>query len=199
MASIIPSDSWRTFVKRRLRLSALLLTCAVVITQSVWALPDDVKQIANISSRQHVYDMNTKTTTFIGDVVFLQGSLKINADKLVYYGKESAKPGMSDHIIATGKPARFRQIPKVGSAPVTAIANRLEYAIQAETLFLVDNASLDQDGSSMTGNRIEYDVKQAMVKASGKKPSTSPANGRVRVIIPPKALDSKNDNQNKDN
>lgn len=159
---------------------------AVLAISQAFALPDDAEQRSEIVADQNVFDFKTRTTTFYGNVVFQQGSLKINADKLIYYGKfDTDNPSATDKIVATGKPARFQQTPRLDAEPVKAVANRLEYAVKAETLFLIDDASLDQDGSSLSGNRIEYDVKKAVVKATGKKDNKG-EDGRVRMVIPPK-------------
>ncbi len=161
-----------------------------------FALPDDSQQKSEIVADYNVFDFKSRTTTFYGSVVFQQGSLIINADKLIYYGKlESDDSETTDKIVATGNPARFQQTPKADMAPVKAIANTLEYSIKAETLFLIDNASLNQDGSSLSGNRIEYDVQKAVVKAQGST-STKGDDGRVRMVIPPKKLQSQ-DKQHK--
>lgn len=153
-----------------------------------FALPEDSAQDMDIYSDTYEFDFQNSTTTFIGNVILNQGSLKINADKIVYFGKlENGKAAGSGKIVATGKPARFQQTPKVDTLPVTAIANRLEYSIKNETLFLIEDASLDQDGTSLSGNRIEYDVKRALVKASSKI-RTFENEGRVRLVIPPKTF-----------
>ncbi len=168
--------------------AAFLLLLTTLLGAHAYALPNDSQQRSEIVADHNVFDFKSRTTTFFGNVVFTQGSLKIEADKLVYYGKfESENPENTDRIIATGAPAHFQQIPKIGMPPVKAVANTLEYAVKDETLFLIDNAALDQDGSSLSGNRIEYDVKQAVVKASGRNTTTG-TDGRVRMVIPPKKL-----------
>ncbi len=180
----------RYFVKNT---SATAFAAALLSSSYSFALPDDAQQKSEIIADYNVFDFKSRTTTFYGSVVFQQGSLIINADKLIYYGKlESDDSETTDKIVATGKPARFQQTPKVDMAPVTAIANTLEYSVKAETLFLIDNASLNQDGSSLSGNRIEYDVQKAVVKAQGST-STKGDNGRVRMVIPPKKLQPKDE------
>lgn len=164
-----------------------------------WALPDDARQDMSILADGYVFDVQSSTTTFQGNVILQQGSLTINAEKLVYYGKfDSENPQSSDKIVATGKPAKFQQVPKVNTAPVNAVANRLEYSVKNETLFLIDNASLDQDGSSLSGNRIEYDVKRALVRANGKH-NAEGEGGRIRMVIPPKKLETIEEKENTKN
>ncbi len=184
----------RTFVTpfgaaRLFPFSAFLFSAlAAFLCTHAYALPNDAQQRSEIVADHNVFDFKTRTTTFFGNVIFTQGSLKIEADKLVYYGKfDSDNPENTDRIVATGAPARFQQTPKVGMPPVKAVANTLEYAVKNETLFLIDEAALDQDGSSLSGNRIEYDVKKAVVKASGRDTQRG-SDGRVRMVIPPKKL-----------
>lgn len=153
------------------------------------ALPEDSKQNMDIQADTYEFDFQRSTTTFQGNVSLKQGSLQIQADTLVYYGKfEEGKSLGAGKIIATGEPAKFRQKPNMDAEPVNAIANRLEYSVKDETLFLIDNASLDQDGTSLSGSRIEYDVKQALVKASGGTATKDGDQERVRMVIPPKTL-----------
>lgn len=160
------------------------------IPTASFALPDDARQNMSISADDYIFNVKTSTTTFVGNVVLQQGSLKINANKIVYYGKfDSDNPSTTDKIVATGKPARFQQTPKINTAPVVAQADRLEYSVKDESLFLINNASLDQDGSSLRGDRIEYDVQKALVRASGNQKRDND-NGRIRMVIPPKKLGS---------
>lgn len=173
-----------------IQLKVIFISLMMYTVTNAWALPDDDTQTMFIDADTHEFDIRAGTTTFLGNVVLQQGSLKINANKVVYYGKfEKGQADSAKKIVATGNPARFEQTPKIDSPPVTAVANTLEYSASQETLFLIDNASLDQDGTSLSGNRIEYDVKKALVKAGGKT-SADGKKERVRMVIPPKTLES---------
>jgi lipopolysaccharide transport periplasmic protein LptA len=149
----------------------------------VIGLPDDRFQDLNISADRAELDDQSGTTTYAGRVIVVQGSMKITAERVVIHGRNDSY----SHVVATGSPARLSQIPNIGQEPVTAQANRLEYRITDETLFLIDNAAFKQEGTSLSGNRIEYDVKKAVVKAGGNTNSTT-SDRRVRMVIPPKAL-----------
>ena len=87
-------------------------------------------------------------------------------------------------MIAHGSPAQYQQQPSTQEGKVIARANTLEYRIAEESLHLIDGASLQQEGTSLKGSRIEYDVRQSVVKASG----SNQRNERVQMVIPPKAL-----------
>ncbi len=147
------------------------------------ALPNDRFQDLSIQADSAELDDQNGTTTYAGKVIVEQGSMKITAAKVIIYGRNDNY----SMVVATGKPARLSQIPKKGQEAVTAQANRLEYRITDETLFLIDNAAFKQEGTSLSGNRIEYDVKRAVVKAGGKS-DASGDDRRVKMVIPPKAL-----------
>ncbi len=159
----------------------LLVTC--LFSSAVLALPDDRLQDLSIQADSAELDDLNGTTTYAGSVIVQQGSMKIRADRVVIYGRNDSYT----KVVADGKPARMSQIPELGQEPVTAQANRLEYRITDETLFLIDNAAFKQEGTSLSGNRIEYDVKKAVVKAGGKAAAQGD-NKRVKMVIPPKAL-----------
>lgn len=144
-------------------------------------LPGDRLQDLSIQADSAELDDQNGTTTYAGDVIVEQGSMKIRADKVIIYGRNDSY----SRVVATGSPARLSQIPKQGQEPVTAQANRLEYQITDETLYLIEDAAFRQEGTSLSGNRIEYDVKKSVVKAGGK---SSDSDRRVKMVIPPRAL-----------
>lgn len=169
---------------RRTRCALILVSLSIgFFNHNILALPDDSQQRLTLEARSAEFDEANGITTYIGDVVMAQGSMKIEADKLVIYGElDSAK-----RVLATGNPARFQQQPSVTAQTVKAVANRLDYKVSDETLVLTGNASLEQEGNSLKSGRIEYDVKKSLVKAgSDKKQGTS--EDRVRMVIPPKNL-----------
>lgn len=176
------------FAPRRFRLGALLLCSSFGLSLAHYAhsLPSDSDQELTLEAVSAEFDEARGMTTYSGQVVMQQGSMIIRADKLVIFGKLDS----ASKVIATGKPAKFQQTAKVDAQPVKASANKLEYEVNKETLVLVGNAALDQEGSSLKSNQIEYDVKKALVKA-GSKPNDTSGDGRVRMVIPPKVLKAK--------
>lgn len=174
----------------------LLLICSLpsaLIAPQLAALPDDAEQELYIEAETFKADGNAGTMTYSGSVIMRQGSMSIRADELVIQGEvERESVQRVKTVIARGKPAQFQQTPSAGSAPVTAKALQLEYQISDKWLLLQGKASLDQEGLSLSGNRIEYDVKKSLVKAN-KATGTTSTNERVRVVFPPKVLESAED------
>ncbi|WP_018013859.1 lipopolysaccharide transport periplasmic protein LptA [Teredinibacter turnerae] len=185
-----PLSTFCAVLPGRALLCAAMLACTAMPAD---ALPDDRLQDLSISADSAELDDLNGTTTYAGSVIVEQGSMKIRAEKVVIYGRKDTY----SRVVATGTPARLSQVPKPGQEPVTARANRMEYQITSETLILLDNAAFRQEGTSLSGNRIEYDVKKAVVRAGGKADAEGD-DRRVRMVIPPKAL-SKEDEQPADN
>ncbi|SMF54145.1 lipopolysaccharide export system protein LptA [Alteromonadaceae bacterium Bs31] len=181
---------FRTYTSSFAMAKAPVLTLLLFLSSHGQALPDDRLQNLLIQADSAELDDLNGTTTYAGAVIVEQGSMKIRAEKVVIYGRNDSY----SKVVAVGKPAYMSQIPKVGQQAVTAQANRLEYRITDETLFLIDNAAFKQEGTSLSGNRIEYDVRKAVVKAGGKS-SAQGRDKRVKMVIPPKALSGNEDNQ----
>lgn len=158
------------------KLVTLMLSVNIAV---VLALPNDSEQEIKFQADRFEMDDSSKTQTYLGSVEMEQGSLKISADKVVIHrdGKRTSR------IIATGQPARYSQIAQPGEDPIVAKARRMEYDIVGKTLHLIEDASIVQKGTSLTGNRINYDVKKALVKAEGNQ--NGGTDSRVRMIIPP--------------
>ena len=157
------------------RLTAIVLP---LLTGQALALPDDAEQDLLLEAETLVYDELKGTLTYSGAVTMQQGSLKINADEVIIYGNIDR----ATRVRATGQPARFEQTPNIDTMPVTANAHELDYDVHLKTLVLNGDAKLTQEGSSLSGNRIEYDVINAVVKAGSNEKN------RVKMVIPPKAL-----------
>lgn len=161
-------------------LSALVVMLWVLNASSALALPSDREQSITIQSDSAERDEAKGTTTYAGNVLMQQGSMRIDAEKVVIFNTRSKVT----KIIATGEPARYQQKPSEAEGLVVAQARSIEYNIAQETLHLVDNAALQQEGTSLSGNRIDYDVKQSVVKAGSDAQETE----RVRMVIPARAL-----------
>lgn len=151
------------------------------------ALESDRNKPITITSNEAERDEIKGTTTYSGEVVMEQGSMRIDADTVVIHNTREKVT----KIIALGKPARYQQKPNDSEGLVIAEANTLEYSLETESLHLIESASLKQEGTSLSGNRIDYDVRKSVVKAGSGKSATE----RVRMVIPPKALNNEKDKE----
>ncbi len=181
-----PSDNrYKTVLHR----AVTVLLCSLTLLpplSPVWALESDRNQPITIDADTAERDELAGTITYSGNVQMAQGSMRIDADKIIIYNNKDKVT----KIIARGKPAQYQQQPSEDVGKVIAKAHTIEYRIDQESLRLIKEASLQQEGTSLSGTRIEYDVRKSVVKASGNQNQQE----RVRMVIPPKALNTKRDN-----
>lgn len=167
------------------RLHYSLIITGIFVSAYAFALPSDSEQDLLLEAETLEYNEPSGTITYSGDVLMQQGSMKIHADKVIIHGNIDR----ATRVVAIGKPAQFEQTPQEGEEPVQARANELEYMVSNKSLLLQGDASLKQEGTSLSGNRIEYDVQHSVVKA-GSLQQGSDDKKRVRMVIPPKLLES---------
>lgn len=163
-----------------------LLLCATIGMLSVHAhaLPNDKEQPIHISANSAKLDRKQRTATYSGEVTLKQGSLEISADQITIHTNTDDKV---EKMEARGKPARYQQQPAENQAPITAQANSIRYTLTNEQLLLLENAFLEQqNGASISGNRIDYDIRKEIMKAAGKKDAEQPQ--RIEIIIPPQSI-----------
>jgi lipopolysaccharide export system protein LptA len=159
------------------RITRAALVALMLVASYATALQEDRELPIQIESDRAERDEKAGTTIYIGNVELVQGSLKMLADRLELYNRED---NQLERIVAFGTPAYVEQKPAPDKAVIKARGNTIRYFVTEERLQLEKNASIDQDGSVVSSNLIDYYVKDELVKASG-------AEERVRVVIPPRA------------
>lgn len=155
----------------------IFISCCLI--SYVHALPEDRSQPIHITSNTAIKDDQKGITVYQGDVKVDQGTMKIRADKVTFYLKDKK----IIKVVAEGQPARFEQQPARNQTLVRARATMLEYVLSKRTVLLLDNAHLEQDGASITGDRITHNLTTARTKADSEK------NGPVITIIPVEQLE----------
>ena len=163
----------------------LALSLLLLFGTEVLALSSDKEQPIQVEADGMEIDEGKGVTTYSGNVVVIQGSIKLKADKVFVYQSE----GNTDRLEAEGKPAYFQQRPDGKSEDVKGNASRIEYNTNSELLYMIGNAVLyPGDGHKLTSQRITYDRVKAVMKAGaavagGKKAVKS---GRVKTILAPR-------------
>lgn len=160
----------------------ILCICTLIsllYSSRMLALESDAEQSIVIDSDTATYDDATELSTYTGNVISVQGSIKVNSDKLVVH----FKGGEAEKLVFTGNPAKFKQTPSPGAEDITGEALIGEFYPKRNLLVLITNATVWQGSGAYSSNYIEYDIKTSLVKA-GEKSSDSK---RVHVIIKPKA------------
>lgn len=157
--------------------AALIVIVLMAFSSPIWALNSDKLQAVEIEADNFSLDDAKETTVYSGNVVITQGSLEIMADHVTIYGAS----GITDKIIAIGKPVKFKQQPEGGQGLIRGEANRFEYLVSKDTLILINKATLWQNGNTFSSDRITYDSKRSIVKAGDKKPGSK----RVKITLQP--------------
>jgi lipopolysaccharide export system protein LptA len=153
-------------------LSLLLFSCAAS------ALENDSEQPIYIDSNNAVYDEKAQISTYTGNVVATQGSIKIDGDQLVVYLKD----GNITKLIATGKPSKFQQLPAVGKDMMYGEGLTNEFYPDQNLLIFMKNASVWQGDAKQSSEYIQYDTKNSLLKAG--EPASD--GKRVHSVIKPK-------------
>ncbi|WKJ91002.1 lipopolysaccharide transport periplasmic protein LptA [Methylomonas montana] len=161
-----------------MKLSKMAGLCLLLSARMALGLESDPDQPIYIDSNNAVYDEKTQISTYTGNVVATQGSIKIDADQLVVYLKD----GAITKLIATGKPSRFKQLPAVGKEEMHGEGLVNEYYPDKNLLIFMKNATVWQGDAKQSSEYIEYDTLNSLLKA-GEQQSDGK---RVHSVIKPK-------------
>lgn len=169
-------------------LNKFTLLALVTAPLSALSLPNDWQQAMTILSDTAEIDRRAGTVIYEGNVVLTQGTLKIEADRLLVL-----RDGDSlEKAVAEGSPAYYEQQIEVGKPVTTAHGNRIDYYTVERRITLRGDAQLQQDGNLFSGDQITYDMISETVKASGNQATSDPmgtsettSDGRIRVVIQP--------------
>jgi len=162
-----------------MKLSKLIGLGLLLSARLAFGLETDAEQPVYIDSDNAVYDEKAQVSTYTGNVVAKQGSIRIDADKLVVYlnGGEITK------LVATGKPSKFEQLPAVGKDKMYGEGLVNEFYPDKNLLIFMQNASVWQGDAKQSSDHIEYDTKNSLLKAGESRSDGK----RVHSVIKPKA------------
>lgn len=166
----------------------VFIFAGLLFTTGTWALSTDKDQPIEIEADSADLDDAKGVTIYRGNVVLIQGSVRMTGDTMTVYFTD----GELDTMIMEGKPATYRQLPDDSEIYDEAEALRMEYYELKNLVVLIDKASFKQEGLSFSGNRIEYDTLHSRIKARGsvKQQAGSSSSGssgeRVKIILKPR-------------
>jgi lipopolysaccharide export system protein LptA len=112
-----------------------------------------------------------------GNVTLVQGSLRINSDRMVIHFNEANELTLLE---MTGKPAKLRQINDLRQE-VKGEAEQIDYSELESLLILRKSAFLDQAGDIIRGELIRMDTATNNIEAG-----TSEPDDRVKMVIQPR-------------
>ncbi len=168
--------------RHALRGSSGCLLLLALYSAGVYALESDGDQPIVIDSNTATYDDVKAISTYTGNVISIQGSIRVNSDKLVVYFID----GEAEKMVFTGNLAKFKQTPNEGDEDITGQALTGEYYPKKNLLVLIGKATVWQGSGAYSSEFIEYDLKTSLVKAGEKESATK----RVHVVLQPKGKEA---------
>ncbi len=176
--------------KCRLPVAVVVLLAALVVPDGARALSTDREQPIEIEADFAELDDEEGTTVYIGNVVVVQGSIRMTGDRLrVNFTPERE---LKDAYLE-GRLATFKQTPDEGKEDVEGEAINIEYHALENMIYLIEKAKVTQGERLTQGHRINYDTERSIVTVrsaratrADKDSQPKETSGRVRIIIPPK-------------
>jgi len=142
------------------------------------ALPEDRNQPIQLEASRGQIDQKTGVSVYKGNVVISQGSMRLTADTATIHIKE----GGFQRMEATGKPVTLRYRPTANKPEIQGVSPRVEYNVVSAKVIMSGGARLTQGQDVFTGDRVEYDLKNDVVRARG-----AGNKGRIQFTIQPHA------------
>ncbi len=165
----------------------VILVSGLISTQAQ-ALKSDRDQPADIEADDIEFDFQKGTRTYVDNVLAVQGTLRLKADKLhaIY------KDGELDTATLWGSLARFKQRPDNKPDDVEGWAKKIIVDQSANTLTLVGQAALRQGGDTARGDTIVYNMATDTLKVRGRgqlgtkgaKPTSDQPTPRRKIADP---------------
>jgi lipopolysaccharide export system protein LptA len=190
---------------RHLRLanaSHTLGICLFLLVGTAQAEKADRTKPIKIEASSNVVDQSTNVLTLEGDVVLEQGTMRINAARMV------VKRDAQEHIFAElfakpGGQILFREKREGVNDYMEGAADRAEFDDKANTLKLFNRAKLKNGTDELSGEYIYYNSLTEVIQALGRIPdakSVAPSgDNRVRIVIQPRAEAAKDSAKNPTN
>ena len=172
----------RLKLRRLIGFNLGLLMC--VSSATLYALSTDKNKDIEIESNSAYLDDTKNVSVYTGNVVVIQGSMRITGDKMTILYNENNE---LDKIIMEGQPATFRQMPDNNSVYDEAEALVMEYYESRSLIVLADKARVKQGDRRLIADHVEYDTNLSQVRANINEATTKtdPATDtRVKLIIP---------------
>ncbi len=163
------------------------LVAGLLAAAPVLALTSDRERTVSMEAFDIDVDFASGTRTLERDVVIVQGTTQIFADKVVAeMGEEEL-----DTLTAWGKPAIFKTLPDGQTEVVVAKGDRLVFDNTNRVVTMTGNARIEQREDVITGGVITYDLTTEAFKVSRADPASGAegqaASGRPRIVIQPRA------------
>ena len=166
-AAISKPDNDETMRQSLLILFVLLLLPSAVTR----ALDSDRDQPATLEANDFELDLKTGVRTYRGDVVYRQGSIRLNCDELVTYFNDD---GELDKGVCRGDPGRFKQRPEGSEEDMIGEAREITMDQIEELVTMKSRAKATQGANTITGRLITYNLATEKVIVKGDAQAQAP-------------------------
>lgn len=174
-------------LKQSFLIKAICTISMLSLSATAFALPSDRNQPISLVADKATYSEATGVTTYTGNVIIEQGTMKLQASSIV---AQLNKSKQISTITATGGPAKFQQQVDSAKGVARGEAQKIVYNAETGIINLIGNAYLYQDGASIRSSTLKYSMNKGDVEASGSSNTTGSSKGRVQIIIPPNSAKS---------
>lgn len=160
-----------------------LVACALLMLgPGAYAERADREKEIVVGADRLVADDANKTSTFEGNVVVTQGTMRMTAAKVtVREDKDKFK-----YYVASGAPVTFRQKRDKVDEWVEGYADRAEFDDRNDVVKLYNKANVKSNQNQLAGDFISYDMRREVAEVMGAPPGVkAPTESRVKVIITP--------------
>ncbi len=141
------------------------------------ALPGDNEQPISVEADNLEIRDGEKISVYDGNVVLVQGSLKISSDRLVIHFNDASELVLME---MTGSPARFRQLDDQ-SREIIGEARYINYREADAELELTESAELTHAGDHIESERIRVNTRNNTIQAGGTQ-----SDQRVKMLLRPR-------------
>ena len=145
------------------KIQLILVLASLLVSGTGFALSTDRDQPANVEADDIEFDFKKGTRTYTNNVLVVQGTLRLKADKLL----GNYVDGELDNATAWGSLARFKQRPDGKQHDVEGWAKKIVVNQKKNTLTLVGQATLKQGPDTARGHTIIYNMETDTLKVSG--------------------------------
>lgn len=175
-----------------MRIKALILTMIFTLAASqAHALSSDREKPATIEADEVEFDFRSGERTYTGNVVVVQGTLRITGDKMVVQYDQDGE--QIQQATTWGEPATFKQRPDGKEKDVYGEGQTIVMDQVENKLTLIEDAQMTQGGNTANGREIVYDMSSDKMTVKGYRQAGGDDEddagesdtGRARVTINP--------------
>lgn len=162
----------------------LWVSLSFFISQKIAALPEDAQKPLQITADTSDFNYKTGVNTYTGNVVVIQGTSHLLADRLITKNNAQHKIAVAT-AYGEKKLAEYITLPKTGDKPLSAKADVITFYPPTGIAVLTGHVIVTQGENNFHGPIIVYNIKNQVVHVP---PSTD---GQATIIIEPKQFEKK--------